>query len=105
MSKGGKRLNAGRPKGTPNRTTKEVRQQFEHLLNNNVDKLQNLFDKVAEENPTKAIELILKISEFVLPKLRSTELKQDTDPINNLKIEIIKTSRPLARSERETLNL
>ncbi len=77
MTKGGKRPNAGRPKGTPNHATKEVRQQFEHLLSNNIEKLQSLFDRVAAENPTKAIELILKMSEFVLPKPKA-EIKETT---------------------------
>lgn len=77
MSKGGKRQNAGRPKGTPNRTTKEVRQLFENLLSANIDNLQILLDKVAEENPTKAIELILKMSEFVLPKPKPTSKEQE----------------------------
>ncbi len=90
MGKGGKRLNAGRPTGSPNRTTKEVRQQFEHLLNNNVDKLQNLFDKVAEENPTKAIELILKVSEFVLPKLKAVETIDTQEEQQELVIKIVK---------------
>lgn len=94
MSKGGKRLNAGRPKGTPNRTTKEVRQQFEHLLNNNVDKLQSLFDKVAEENPTKAIELILKVSEFVLPKLKAVEVDVPQLEQKELVITIVNDNQP-----------
>ena len=93
MSKGGKRTNAGRPKGTPNRTTKEVRQQFEHLLNNNIDKLQSLFDKVAEENPTKAIELILKISEFVLPKLKAVEPTEPQQEPQKITIEVVDNLR------------
>lgn len=97
MSKGGKRLNAGRPKGTPNRTTKEVRQQFEHLLNNNIDKLQSLFDKVAEENPTKAIELILKVSEFVLPKMKAVEVStMETPEPQELTIRIINSKSEAA---------
>ena len=41
------------------------------------------------------------MSEFVLPKLRSTELIQDADPIRKIKIEVIDTLTPLASSERE----
>jgi DNA-binding MurR/RpiR family transcriptional regulator len=86
---GGKRNGAGRPKGTPNRTTKEVRQQFENLLDNNIGKLQDLLDKVAEENPTKAIELILKVSEFVIPKLRAVEAPEPQQEPQTLTIRIL----------------
>tara|TARA_R110000764_G_scaffold153401_1_gene241324 strand:+ start:701 stop:1015 length:315 start_codon:yes stop_codon:yes gene_type:complete len=89
----------GREKGTPNKDTKDIRKVYSKLLEDNESKLQSLFNQVAEKNPQKAIELILKMSEFVLPKLRSTELIQDTAPINNLKIEIIDTLTPLASSE------
>jgi DNA-binding MurR/RpiR family transcriptional regulator len=89
----------GREKGTPNKDTKDIRKVYSKLLEDNESKLQSLFNQVAEKNPQKAIELILKMSEFVLPKLRSTELIQDTAPINNLKIEIIDTITPLASSE------
>ena len=98
-NKGGKRNGAGRPKGTPNKATTETRELFNNLVYNNSSRMQTLLDRVAEDNPAKAVELFIKMSEFVLPKLRSTELIQDTAPINNLKIEIIDTLTPLASSE------
>ena len=99
MAKGGKRDNAGRPKGTPNKITADNREVFNTLLQNNAKNMQGMFDRIAEDNPAKAMELLLKVSEYVIPKLRSTELIQDTAPINNLKIEIIDTITPLASSE------
>ena len=86
---GGKRQGAGRPAGSENKLTKELRQHFETLLNNNVDKLQSLLDKVAEDNPTKAIELILKVSEFVLPKLKSVELPEPPQEPQKIIIKVV----------------
>jgi DNA-binding MurR/RpiR family transcriptional regulator len=94
----------GREKGTPNKDTKDIRKVYSKLLEDNESKLQSLFNQVAEKNPQKAIELILKMSEFVLPKLRSTELIQDTDPIRKIKIEIIDTLTPLASSEADVVD-
>ena len=88
-------------KGTPNKATNETRELFNNLVTNNSSKIQTLLDKVAEDNPAKAIELFIKMSEFVLPKLRSTELKQDADSIKNLKIEIVESTVPLASNEKE----
>ena len=76
---------------------------FNNLISDNSNKLQSLFDKVAEDNPVKAIELFMNMSEFVLLKLRSTKLKQDADLINNLKIQVIDTRIPLASSKREIM--
>jgi len=86
---GGKRNGAGRPAGSENKLTKEIRQQYQNLLDNNIGKLQDLLDKVAEENPTKAIELILKVSEFVLPKLRAVEVPEPPQEPQELTITIV----------------
>jgi hypothetical protein len=42
-------------------------------------RLQELLDKVAEKNPQKALELLLKLSEFVLPKLRAIEVNNESE--------------------------
>jgi uncharacterized protein YjgD (DUF1641 family) len=65
----------GRKKGTPNKTTKDIRQVYSKLLEDNQDQLQDLFDKVAEKNPQKALELLIKVSEFVIPKLRAVDIQ------------------------------
>ena len=39
---------------------------------------QELLDKVAEKNPQKALELLLKLSEFALPKLRAIEVNNES---------------------------
>lgn len=75
--KGGKRERAGRPKGTPNKTTQQVKELFAKLLCDNENQIQSLFDRVAIDNPAKAIELFLKMSEFVLPKPKA-EIKETT---------------------------
>ena len=65
---------AGRPKGTPNKATAEARQAFKNLVTKNLPQMQKWLDEVALEDPGKAIDLVLKMSEFVLPKLARQEL-------------------------------
>ena len=60
----------GRQKGTANKATARLREAFTELLEGNMGRVQELFDKVAEKNPQKALELLLKLSEFALPKPR-----------------------------------
>ena len=51
----------GRQKGTANKATVRLREVFTELLEGTMDRLQELFDKVAEKNPQKALELMLKL--------------------------------------------
>jgi hypothetical protein len=68
---------------------------------NDTGRLQELFDKVAEKNPQKALELLLKLSEFVLPKLRAIEVNNESEEAKHtsLNINIIDTGVPLASCE------
>ena len=41
----------GKQKGTPNKATARLREAFTELLEDNMGRLQELLDKVAEKNP------------------------------------------------------
>lgn len=69
----------GRIEGTPNKTTKEIRDSYQILIEQNIDKLQNWIDVIGKENPTKAIEIILKLSEFVVPKIKAHHLIENKE--------------------------
>jgi len=60
---------SGKKKGTPNRVTTEMREACLNLLNRNMPKLNKWLDEVAEDDPAKAFELLVKVMEFALPKL------------------------------------
>lgn len=63
----------GRPKGSENRVTKDTREAFKTLVEDNTDKFQGWLDKIAETNPAKAFELLTNVAEYVLPKLSRSE--------------------------------
>lgn len=79
--KGDRNLN-GRPKGSANKVTTEIRDAYKMLIENNLDNLTDWIKTIAENSPEKAIELIIKLSEYVVPKLNRTEIKTTT--INDL---------------------
>ncbi len=64
----------GREKGTPNVLTKEIREVYQELLEKNLDKVDGWLQEVAKDNPDRALNFIIRLSEFVVPKLQSTSL-------------------------------
>jgi len=66
----GHKLATGRGKGNQNKTTVEVKRNFQHLFDNNLSSVQEWLDKTARNNPAKALELFLKLAEYVVPKAK-----------------------------------
>jgi hypothetical protein len=71
--KDGNKKGKGRPKGSPNKTTAEIRAAFKILLNNNLDDIQKHLDIVAAESSIEYIKLILKLTVYSLPTLNSVQ--------------------------------
>ena len=71
------RKTGGRQKGTPNKATAAVRDAFTAFLEANAEKVQALFDRVAARDPAKALDLLARLAEFVIPKLARTDITGD----------------------------
>jgi hypothetical protein len=68
------RAGMGRRKGVPNKATGDVRKMFAAFVEGNASRVQILFDRVARKNPAKALEILTRFSEFVMPKLQRAEI-------------------------------
>lgn len=72
----------GRTPGTQNKTTKEIRETFKNLLENNLEQVQNDLDSL---EPKDRVLFLLKLTSFVIPTLRSIEVNEinikDIEPI------------------------
>lgn len=79
----------GRPKGTPNKTTKHIREAYQKLTEDNLENMTLWLTRVAEENPERAMDLMLKLSEYIIPKLNRTEVtgQDGQDLFKNIKFE------------------
>lgn len=60
----------GRPKGSKDKVTTEARSMFNDLFNANIGKIQGWLDRVAKDDPAKALDLFFKLSEYVVPKAK-----------------------------------
>jgi len=64
----------GRKKGTQNQYTKEIKTAFGLLLQGNLDNLSIWLAQVAADDPAKALDLVVKISERFVPRLSQQQL-------------------------------
>lgn len=67
------RIAGKRSKRTKDPELTELRKKFSELIENNQDNIQEWLDRVAMDDPSKALDLLLKMSSFVLPKPRYIE--------------------------------
>lgn len=76
----------GRTKGVPNKATSVAREMFAELLEANADKAQGWLDQVAADDPKGALDLLIKLGEYVVPKLSRTHITAapGKDPVPGL---------------------
>ena len=79
----------GRPKGKPNKTTAEIREAYQKLVEANLTNMTEWLVQVAAENPERAMDLMLKLSEYMIPKLARQEVTgaDGKDLFKNIKFE------------------
>ena len=65
---------AGRKKGTKNKNTKLIREAYQKLTEDNLDNMNRWLMQTAQEDPAKAMDLMLKLSEYIIPKLARQEI-------------------------------
>lgn len=74
--KGGRRENAGRPVGIPNKSTTKAREAIAAFVDGNSDKLQLWLDQIALDErygPKVAFDCFMSVAEYHVPKLARTE--------------------------------
>ena len=83
----GNTLGKGRPNGKLNRSTEQAKLTLARLADKGLNNISEDIDKIRKENPVKAAEIYIKLLEYVIPKLKSVDMKVEGE-INN-KIEKI----------------
>ena len=68
--------NTGRKAGTPNKATKDIRDAFTLLLEDNLPTLKR---DISSLEPKERVKLLLDMAQFVVPKLRSIDLQSDIE--------------------------
>ena len=70
---------AGRPKGSMNKSSQVLRESLSFLIEENLDKMNEWIDRIAEDDPRAAFQCMVSIMEFNIPKLTRTVIKEEKD--------------------------
>jgi hypothetical protein len=71
----------GREKGSKNKATKEIKERYTELIQGNLDSIQTWLNATAAVDPSKALDFLIKLSPFVIPKQVAQEVTFES-PIN-----------------------
>ena len=73
----------GRQKGTPNKATAEARATVHAVFEKLAPEVEGWILAVAEKDPARAAELVLRLAEYFVPKLARTEVAgaEDAEPL------------------------
>lgn len=64
----------GRPKGSKNKITEHIREAYQQLTEDNLDNMTTWLAQIAADDPKAAMDLMLRLSEYIIPKLARQEV-------------------------------
>jgi len=63
---------SGRPKGSQNKATSEIREAYQQFVEGNLDQFHLWLAQI--EDPARKFDIVIKMSEYFIPKLARQEL-------------------------------
>ena len=88
----GHKLAKGRPPGSINRSTEQMKLSIARATNRVLDDMPVILDKLIKEDPKAAVDLAIKLMEFHIPKMSRVEMKAEIEQkIQQISITINKT--------------
>lgn len=75
--------NLGKPKGAVTKVSVKVREAIVNFLENNVDKIQEDFDKL---KPREKLQFVAEILPYAAPKLSSVQVEHDGELKHSIEI-------------------
>lgn len=87
----GNTLGQGRPKGSPNKENKIIKDAITAIVEGGIPDLVGVMAQLRETNPVKYAENMLKLMEYTVPKLRSVDsnVAIDTESLGSIRIEVV----------------
>src|SRR5690606_38908724 len=93
----------GRKKGVPNKVTRDVREAIRDLLETAGPRMVEWLERVATEDPARALELVARFSEYAIPKLSRQTVRQPG--AGTLEELVASSGAPTAEQREEALRI
>ena len=74
----------GRPKGSPNKATKSVREWLSKLIDDNREQIKK---DLASLEPKERLQVLEKFMQYTVPKMQSVEARVDIDRLSDSQID------------------
>jgi hypothetical protein len=94
-----KEKTGGRLKGTPNKTTSEIRTVLSSFISSNIDTMQQDFDSIDE--PVLRLQMMEKLLRYILPTNVKTDFQFEAKEKQEIIITYVDSAIALANSEDE----
>jgi hypothetical protein len=92
----GHKLAKGRPAGSMNRSTEQMKLSIARATNRVLDDMPVILDKLIKEDPKAAVDLAIKLMEFHIPKMSRVEMKAEIEAkIQQISVNINRTGSEL----------
>jgi hypothetical protein len=75
----GNKYGKGRPKGSLNRSTEQMKLTIARAVNEQLSELKKDLDEIRKEDPAKALAISIKLMEYTIPKLKAMDVKLEAD--------------------------
>lgn len=88
----------GRKPGSKDKAQKDIKQAYQSLVEGNLSNIENWLNVVAAKDPAKALDFMLRLSDFILPKMKAVEIQNNfSQPIQQIIVRDQETADLLLR--------
>jgi hypothetical protein len=92
----GHKLAKGRPAGSINRSTEQMKLSIARATNRVLDDMPMILDKLIKEDPKAAVDLAIKLMEFHIPKMSRVEMRAEIEQkIQQISVNVNRTGSEL----------
>jgi len=92
----GHKLAKGRPAGSINRSTEQMKLSIARATNRVLDDMPMILDKLIKEDPKAAVDLAIKLMEFHIPKMSRIEMRAEIEQkIQQISVNVNRTGSEL----------
>lgn len=101
----GRQKTGGKKKGSSNKATRDIKEAYRMLIEDNLPNITIWLNKIAEKNPAQALNILVDLSEYIIPKLARSQVEH-SNPDGTMKQEptIIVTSNESMKELKELIN-